>query len=332
MPDRFNQITLIPRQCGRYAAFPTICRQGQELHLFYRLGHCGAKRTHGYGGEIYTVRLTVREFLRAMAEPSAVPDLPGRARLLFAEGNEMDAIVTDFGDSNFTLATRTFRSGLEGMATWFSQAPRPEFGTRTRVQVDGLSWLVFYGHGFVFEGHQLLPAYGGLSGDGPLMRPLLIERHSNGELSLFAALDQADEQLMFNESSLQYYQDRWWLFMRRHRNPHGIWLTRSRDLRHWDQAELLVEAAQAPMARVHGGRLWLAYRQLLGEEQAALALRDVASDRSWMLDRYEGCVYDGGYADLFDVGGALYAVYYHGNREGEPELRACGPLPGPDPR
>lgn len=319
-------LTLIPRQSGRYAAFPTVCLHDEQLHLFYRLGHCGAQRTHGHGGEILTTQLSVSEFLHAMAQPCALPDLQGRARQLFAEGNEMDAIVTDFGDCRFSLATRTFREGMEGMATWLSLGSRPSFATRARVQVDGVSWLVFYGHGLCFEGRQLLPAYGGLLGDGPLMRPLLLELNPEGELALFSALDQADAELMFNESSLQWYRGQWWMFMRRHRKPHGIWLSRSPDLRHWEPAQLLVEAAQAPMARVHDGRLWLAYRQLLGEEEAALALRDVDSGRSWTLDRYEGCVYDGGYADLVALEGALYAVYYHGNREGEPSIRACGPL------
>ncbi len=206
-------LTLVPRQSGRYAAFPTVCLHDEQIHLFYRLGHCGERRTHGHGGEILTTQLTVSEFLHAMAQPCALPDLPGRARLLFAEDNEMDAIVTDFGDSQFSLATRTFRQGMEGMVTWLALGSRPSFATRTSVQVAGVSWLVFYGHGLCFEGRRLLPAYGGLTGDGPLMRPLLLELDASGELSLFSALEQADAELMFNESSLQWYRGQWWMFV-----------------------------------------------------------------------------------------------------------------------
>ena len=158
------------------------------------------------------------------------------------------------------------------------------------------------------------------------MRPLLLEADEHGKMSLLANLS-AHEDLMFNEHSVVFFKGLWYMFMRRHHKTHGVWQTTSPDLKTWSEPTLLAEKAQAPMAYVFEDRMLVAYRQILGEDHAGVVLREPLGTLCLTLDEYEGCVYDGGYADLFEMDGRLYVCYYRGNPEGEPDIRLVGLLP-----
>lgn len=317
----YNIKTLLPQQASRYASFPTALAWREHLYVYYRLGVTDEPFSHGNEGEVHKLTIPLHRFIEAFDFDRDLIGC-GRDDILFRHANEMDAIVSQQGESMFSLATRTFEKGMQGMRTYLTLAEQPHFPSRRQIILPQLSWLVFYGHGLQHDQDYIFPAYGGLQGDGPLMRPLLLATAEGEHFSLLGHLP-ASEQLMFNESSLVYFQDQYHIFMRRHGKPYGIWSSQSIDLVHWQKPRPLLEHAQAPMAMVYRGRLLLTYRHILGENRAAVGLIEPFGKTRLVLDPYEGSIYDGGYADPLVINNRLFIFYYHGNPEGEPTIRCA---------
>jgi len=311
--------TIVPRRKDSYASFPTFACDEDRLVLFYRAGRKGNPATHGSAGRVMRMVFDRDAFLRAMIDPD-LEDLSGlaEAETIFADDNEMDAIVTRMEDGVWTLATRTFAG--EVMTTFMSMSASSDFSRRVAVRVPGVAWLVFFGKGMRVGDRYVFTAYGGLTEDR-LYRPLLIETRDGEAFRLLAALPSPIDTVGLNECSLARDGNGYHLFMRQDTPPFGIWHARSPDLVTWTTPAPMIEHAHAPMALSHEGGVLLTFRRIISEDVAASALALPHDGPAVDLERYEGNIYDGGYTDPGVVDGWLLVFYYQGNRWGEPAIR-----------
>jgi len=313
--------TIVGRQRDRYAAFPTFTYDDHNIYLFYRQGTRGEPATHGRKGRVIRCVLDRKVFLDAFRDDTDL-SLLGEEQVLFAQDNEMDAIVSKLEQGTWALATRTFSPPHNRMTTYFSLASEPSFCERHPVHVPGVKWFVFYGKGFSWQGEWAFPAYGGLDEDS-LYRPLLLATPDGKTWRLLSCLPSPIDGVGLNESSLARLNDTWHIFMRCDHKEFGIWHATSSDLLSWSCPSRLFTAAQAPMALAAGGRILLSYRRLINESLAATSLRDPFDGKSIDLETYDGNIYDGGYSDPGYLDGNLVIFYYQGNQAGEPFIRCC---------
>lgn len=318
---------LLPHQPGHYAAFPTALVHDGQLLVFYRVAQASRSGIHGLAGSVRRIAFALPAFLDALDDPSVDNLYPlGEDRAVFCEHNEMDAIISAPQGLGFALATRWFDQ--QGMQTFMSFNPhQPEFTARAAVKVPGTQWLAFYGKGLAVGDDMVFTAYGALPG-AQHAHPLLVKPESGDRWSLLAALPSnflwEGAPVVLNECSLVRWQDQYHLFMRRDSFPFGIWHARSADLLTWTQPEPLLDMAHAPMALVFGDRLWLVFRHLIADDEAAIAvLEPFGATGLTQLERYSGSPYDGGYGDPVALADRVLVVYYCGNAEGEPFLKVC---------
>jgi len=310
--------TIVPVRRDVYASFPTFACDAERVVVCYREARRGDPRTHGGAGRVKQLVFDREAFTRAMWSSE---ELVGTAEetTLFAKDNEMDAIVTRMPDGVWSLATRTFSPPDNRMTTYLSLSSEPGFASREPVRVPSVRWLVFFGKGFVHEGRYVFPAYGGLADDTGY-RPLLVSTENGRDWALLAALPSPVDGKGLNECSVARSDGLFHLFARCDTPPFGIWHTTSPDLRTWCRPRELFPNAHAPMALTVNGRIVLGFRQILGTDRAAVALADPFDGPAMHLARYEGSIYDGGYADPGLMDDGLTVFYYLGNRAGEPSI------------
>ncbi|MFQ5739336.1 MAG: hypothetical protein ACE5JX_10020 [Acidobacteriota bacterium] len=319
--------TIVPQQRGLYNSFPTFVQERSRIFLFYRRGAKGRRGSHGSQGQVRCLVFEREEFLEAFREEKTESLYPlGQDGRVFGQGNEMDAIVSDLGGGVFSLATRSY-DNQGRMTTFISVADHPHFADRIPVTVEGVRWLVFYGKSFRWNRGFVFSAYGWLKNEN-FDRPLLLFTEEGEKWELLSYLPSGDEGLLFNEGSVVFHRNRYFIFLRHDRKPFGLWYSTSRDLQQWAPAQMLFESAHAPMAFVAGERLWLSYRRLLGDNRASTALIEPFAGRSVKnLEVYPGNWYDGGYSDLGHIGEDLFVVYYQGNEVGEPSIKCWSESP-----
>ncbi|MGD0233715.1 MAG: hypothetical protein ABSC55_04160 [Syntrophorhabdales bacterium] len=312
---------VIPRRHATYSSFPTFVEHEGRLFVFYRQGEKSVGKCHGLNGKVRCLDLETEVFLRAFQNESEV-DLArsGEEQVIFAEGNEFDAIVSKLGDNLFSLATRSYDQH-NVMHTFLSVSASPRFEQRREIAVPDVRRLVFYGKAHPCDTGFVFPAYGCVDAER-IERPLLIHTDDFHGFELLAALPTNIDGAMLNESSLVRTEDGFAIFMRDDTFPFGIWYAISPDLRRWDTPRRLCFTAHAPMALSTGAELFVAYRDLRGEE-TAISLLSVSTGVVDMIDVYPGSPYDGGYTDLGIIGEHLYIFYYLGNEEGEPYVCCC---------
>ncbi len=313
--------TVVPRQSGVYAAFPTFVEHRGNLFVFYRRAHADRGGPHGSQGEVRRLSAPVNRFVEALQDHGS-NDISAlfRDEPAFSQGNEMDAIVSKLGPRAFSLATRAYDENGR-MRAFISLAKEPDFHDRHEVRLPQLAWFAFYGKGFAWNNAFAFPAYGAARDDLPA-RPLILLTDDGVHWELFAEVANHADGVILNESSIVFHDGRFWLFARRDTPPFGIWRAWSDNLSHWSEPEPLIEAAQAPIAIARDGRPVMIFRRIIDEARAALAMIEpFASATPVDLDVYDGSIYDGGYGDLAELDGRLTAVYYHGNRAGEPCLK-----------
>lgn len=316
---------IIPRKSNTYLSFPTFTSHQGEIFIFYREGYINdsqIKGSHGTRGKIKCFRLDQELFINSFNIEDKTETLydSGTESVLFSKGNEFDAIVSKLDNDKFTLATRTYIG--KRMKTFFSFSDSPVFKERSEVQIKGTEWVVFYGKGFKWKEGYVFPAYGQLEGED-FERPFIVITDDFSRFDLLSYLPSDINGSIFNESSIVFDKDKYVIFMRDDTPPFGIWCSVSKDLQDWAPPELLFFSAHAPMAISHEGRVFLAYRDLVSLKKTDLSLLTFPSYKKITIDSYEGSPYDGGYADMAVIDGNIYALYYIGNKEGEPFIKCC---------
>ncbi len=312
---------VIPRRYAAYSSFPTFVEHEGRLFVFYRHGEKSARNCHGLNGEVRCLELEITRFVRAFRdEPETDIARSGEEQVVFAEGNEFDAIVSRLGDNLFSLATRNYDQH-NIMHTFLSVSTSPRFERRHEIAVPGVRWLAFYGKALACDTGFVFPAYGCVD-DEETERPLLIHSDDFQRFDLLAALPTNIDGAVLNEGSVVRTEDGFLMFLRSDTFPFGIWYSISRDLRSWDTPRRLCYVAHAPMAMSSDTDLFVTYRDLQGD-QTAVSLLSVSTGTIETIDTYPGSPYDGGYTDLGIIGEHLYVFYYLGNEEGEPCICCC---------
>ncbi|ABZ84317.1 hypothetical protein HM1_1747 [Heliomicrobium modesticaldum Ice1] len=338
--------TLVPRQRNIYSAFPTFTEYRDRIYIFYRQGVTSARQCHGVDGTVRCLQLDKGEFLERMHHETEEGFLDaGEEEVVFRSENEIDAIVSRLDEDLFTLCTRIYMRGRICSA-FISVADEPRFSKRRAVELKGVEWIVFYGKAVKSPAGFIFPAYGILKGE-EFTRPLVIVTDDFEHWDLLAYLPSGIDGAILNESTVVFDGNRYRMFSRQDSSPFGIWLAESEDLQRWSTPCRILSRAHAPMAVTLPGGIALTYRELLSKEKSAVALRFLRSGESLgretdhadgfsvdgdcpdelalslTIDYYEGNPYDGGYTDLGLVDDDLVIVYYHGNEEGEPSIRAA---------
>ncbi len=313
---------IIPRRYAAYPSFPTFVEHEGRLFVFYRQGEKSVGKCHGLNGKVCYLEFETEVFLRAFqSEPEADIARYGGEQVVFAEGNEFDAIVSRLGDNLFSLATRSYDQH-NIMHTFLSISDSPGFERRREITVPGVRWLAFYGKALACDTGFVFPAYGCVDAERT-ERPLLIHTDDFQRFDLLAALPTNIDDAVLNESSLVRTEDGFVMFMRDDTFPFGIWYSFSHDLVGWEKPTRLCFFAHAPMAITFGETLYLAYRDLLSANETGITLLDPAKAETSLVERYRGNPYDGGYTDMAVIDGRLFIIYYAGNEEGEPYIAAC---------
>ncbi len=312
---------IIPHRPAAYSSFPTFVEHEGRLFVFYRQGEKSVGECHGLNGRVRCLEIETEVFLGAFRnEPGADIARSGNEQVVFAEGNEFDAIVSRLGDNLFSLATRSYdRHNV--MHTFLSVSASPRFGERREIAIPEVQRLVFYGKAHSCDTGFVFTAYGCVRGERT-ESPLLIHTDDFQRFELLAALPTNINGALLNESSLVRTEDGFAIFMRDDAFPFGIWYAVSPDLRGWDTPKRLCFTAHAPMALATNTELFVTYRDLKGEH-TAISLLSVSTGVVDTIDVYPGSPYDGGYTDLGIIGEDLYVFYYLGNEEGEPCICCC---------
>jgi hypothetical protein len=312
---------VIPRSYGRYSSFPSFVEHEERLFLFYRQAEKSSGKCHGLDGKVRCLEIETDVFLRAFQnEPGDDIARSGVEQVVFAEGNEFDAIISRLGENLFSLATRSYDQ-YNVMRTFLSVSAFPRFEGRREIKVPRVQWLAFYGKAHPCDTGFVFPAYGCVDGE-KTERPLLIHSCDLQRFELLTALPSNIDGVVLNEGSLTRTEDGFAMFLRSDTFPFGIWYTISPDLRTWDAPRRLFCLAQAPMAISSDTELFVAYRDFQDEE-AAVSLLSVSTGVVETIDTYPGSPYDGGYTDLAIIGEYLFIFYYLGNEEGEPCVCCC---------
>lgn len=316
-------------QRGRYASFPTVHVDDQYVRVFYRLAAKGRTGTHGSAGRVRCLKIDKAHFLEAFSSDhqDSLYDAADDLVYLFGNDNEMDAIASQVTPDAVCLTTRSFAANRV-MRNFVSRAASFAALCNQRHEVAppaGVQWFAFYGHAIkASDTSWLFPAYGCLKRREDHQCSFLLRSDSDCRDWQVQEILPSDWQQEVNECSIVQHAGAWYVFLRQHKPPYGIWMVQSTDGNDWSIPKQLCEAAHAPMALSHKGRLYLGLRHLIAAEEAATAIMLPLEGRSiHHLDCYHGNVYDGGYCDLALIADRLYAFYYHGNPEGEPELRCA---------
>ncbi|MBM7866147.1 hypothetical protein GTO89_05685 [Heliobacterium gestii] len=346
--------TLVPRQRNRYSAFPTFTEHRDRVYIFYRQGVTSARQCHGVDGTVRCLRLDKGEFLERMHADRGEGFVDvGEDKVVFRSENEIDAIVSRLDEDLFTLCTRTYLRGRICPA-FVSVADEPRFTERCAVELKGVEWIVFYGKAIKSPTGCIFPAYGILKGE-TFTRPLVIVTDDFEHWDVLSYLPSNIDGAVLNESTIVFDGSRYRMFSRQDSAPFGIWLADSDDLQRWSKPIRIFSKAHAPMAVSLPEGIALAYRDLREKRKSAVAIRLLRANEGWeqevcssngsagenqgddeedaasresgnsglTLDMYEGNPYDGGYTDLAVVDDDLVVVYYQGNEDGEPSIKAA---------
>ncbi len=320
LAGRPEMVELVPYRDGVYSSFPTVVTHRGKVYVYYRQGVRSVYQVHGLFGKVKMLVVEEGDFLRVLAGELSAKDVASE-RVVFAEENELDAIVSQLEDGLFSLCTRVCVSGKVNQC-FVSFNNEPEFREREPVEVDGVLLNAFYGKAFKSPYGYVFPAYGLLKGDGK-QRPLLLVTDLE-RWELLSALPTMLNGNRLNECSVVFYNGLWHIFMREDDPPYGIWHSVSENLLEWDTPTKILSKAHAPMAFVVDEELVVGFRYLLRDSHFAVAcMYPFEGSRIQIVDTYVGNMFDGGYCDFCVVGEDLFIVYYHDNGSGSPVIRCA---------
>lgn len=312
-----ERFTVAPKEIGKYHAFPTLTRVGEEMWQAYRSGRVHEGQVHGSDGVVRMAKARI-----------CAPSCWGEGTTLFSEGNEIDAIVSGPFHDRIFLATRTYdrkRGGDAFLSCWdvaaLSNLDVAELSEREHIKdITGVP-LICFGHiQETSSGTLVMPGYGKKNPGTRLHSPILLGSTDKGRTwSLKSELASSDEKGMrLNEFSLANFgSSKWVALIRNETPPYPLMLTFSEDDCHtWSDIIPTDLLGHAPM--IIGskfGFLLVLYRDL-SEYFPGIAIASSADGgKGWTrlsrLASYSGSIYDGGYGDLICLGDNRFlAVYY----------------------
>jgi hypothetical protein len=316
--------TIITQSENVYSSFPTFIEYSDKIFIFYRQGMRSDRQCHGILGKVKCFEIDKNLFTKAFNNRK-LKNLYhlGYEYVVFEEGNEHDAIISQLDENAFSLATRTYIK--RQWKTYISFADKPVFKERCEVKIRGIKWLSFYGKGFKWKEGYIFPSYGQLKGED-FARPLIVITSDFSNFDILSYLPSNINGAILNESSVVFDGMRFVIFMRDDIPPFGIWYSTSDDLQNWRFPEKLFSFAHAPMAMLFKNKIYLSYRKLISKEKSGISLKTDAIDdnsKEILIDIYKGNPYDGGYSDIGIINSEIFIMYYLGNTEREPYIKGC---------
>ncbi len=113
-----TRFSVVPKKVGRYAAFPTLSRDGDSVFLACRQGSTDEDKPHGDKGKVYLFSSKITDLKKWHGV--SVDFMQSHD-----EGNELDAIVTFLKDGTLFLVSRHFQSNAENYP-YISQVTKKE--------------------------------------------------------------------------------------------------------------------------------------------------------------------------------------------------------------
>ncbi len=311
-----NKLTLIKSSKNTYNSFPTALLNQSKITVFFRQGTNKKNHPHGFYGKVLTFSIDFEEFLNCFS--NCKEDFSSRCKVVFEGDNELDSIVSKLSDNLFSLGTREYIKGSQ-MKTFLSISDSLNFKDRMEIKIKGAQWIIFYGKPFKWEQGYVFPAYGPLKNDSR-SRPLIL---ITDDFSHWDILSHIESDTFLNESSIVFNGENYSIFMRENISEFGIWESVSTNLQNWSKPEKLFSNAHAPMGFCFNNNKFITFRDILGEDKAAISLYGLKGNEKISIDKYSGNIYDGGYSDHILINNKLFVFYYLGNENGEPEIKCA---------
>ncbi len=300
-----EKIVIKEKERGKYKAFPTIVRIGDEFIVAYREGFVDFTKPHGRSGR---VKFLKSRDLKAWKEF----DTP------FCD-NELDAILSGPIDGNLFLITRSYEHGKRNdvYLSRFRESGLPT--DRKLLKFDGVSFTCF-GHIFKEKDELIMTAYGVVKG---IESPMVFSSSDFGQTwSLKSLITPLGHEPVLNETTIAKLNGRFIAIMRSREPSFELYCAFSGDLESWSKPEKMGILGHAPMLRVlRDGRLAFVFRDLNGD-LPGVGVAFSGDGVNWSYKNictYIGDLYNGGYADFVQISDSeLFVVYYISNETNEP--------------
>ncbi|MDQ7032944.1 MAG: hypothetical protein Q9M37_09575 [Desulfonauticus sp.] len=313
-------VVLTPHKDGIYSSFPTFVTYKDKVYLFYREGIRNFRQVHGLFGKVKRMMFNENDFINLLQGKSI--NISSSEDIIFADENELDAIVSKLEDNLFALCTRVYLKGVKNIC-YVSFSSTPDFTSRTKIKIKDIILSAFYGKAFKSRYGYIFPAYGVICKNrDEVQRPLLLV--TDGEYwDILAALPTKINGNILNETSLVFYKNLWHAFVREDNPPYGIWHFVSDNLLNWDKGKKLFFSAHAPMAFVDGDKIILAFRYILSQKEFAIAYSYLFEEdlKINIIEYYQGNCFDGGYCDIGKIKKYLVILYYHDSGLSSPVIK-----------
>ncbi len=300
-----KEAVLSKKEKGKYKAFPTIVKVGNEIIIAYREGFTDTAKPHGKNG---CVKLLKSGDLKKWEEFETP----------FYD-NELDAIISGpFGDYLF-LVTRSYEYKKRN-DVYISKFKADELPTkRSLIKFDNADFTMF-GHIIENDGMLIAPAYGIYD---EIDSPILLTSDDFGQTwQIKSIITPNGHKPVLNETSIVMLDDKFLTIMRSQEPSYNLYCAFSEDLINWSKPENLDILGHAPMVRrLSDKRMIFVFRDLNNDPPGVgLAIsEDGINWKRYNICRYTGNLYNGGYADFVEIGGGkLFVVYYISDEDNEP--------------
>lgn len=334
--DIEQQISIVAKQSGRYAAFPTLARIGNRVWLACRKGCAASDIPHGDKGRIYLYYADVDNLSRWQSVPVVFNQT-------HAQGNELDAIVSYDGQDTITLISRHYRSASENIPyisyLHVSDLEKAVGGVRPII-LDRFSLndnlaennqataiAAVFGHVVCDkereQSEQLLTCYASV--EPGLPSPVVLRSTDSGRhwyrRSVIAS--SREHEIYLNENSMVRCESGEYLSVIRTDNkPWPLYFSVSdHGVENWSALSETGLTGHAPMlVKGEHDQVFLFYRDLSGD-RPGVSIAGFQSDQ-WqklgMVASYEH-VYNGGYSDAIHLGNnRFFVVSYFDDEDGYP--------------
>ena len=301
---------LANKEKGKYKAFPTVVKVGDEVLVAFREGFTDPSKPHGKSGKVKILKSKDLENWQELETPF--------------DDNELDAILSGpFGDDLF-LVTRSFeyKKRNEVYVSRFKIGDLPKDRVKVTVKDVGLS--AFFGHMFEYNSELIATAYGMYKDEH---RSLVLSSTDKGSTWQLKGVIMPDGfKPWLNENSIVEANGRFLAVIRSLEPSYDLYYSFSSDLIHWDEPRKLGLLGHAPVLRkLKSGKLVLAFGDL-NDDLPGVGLAFSDDGLNWErinLKHYCGNLYEGGYTDFVEIeDNELFVVYYICDEDNEPWIEA----------
>ena len=331
------KVSIVAKQAGRYAAFPTLVKIGNRVWLACRKGLAASNIPHGDKGRLFLYYADVNN----LSQWQGIPVVFNQTHAL---GNELDAIISYDGQNTITLISRHYRSSIENIPyisyLHIDDLERAVSGIRPiildRFDLNKMlaennqetAVAAMFGHALCTDsgkqGGQLLSCYAVVE-SGQMPSPVVLRSMNSGQSwyrhSVIA--NSREHEIYLNETSIIRSEGKKYLSVIRTDNkPWPLYFSISNGgAENWSALSETGLTGHAPMlVKGENETVFLFYRDLSGDRPAVSMACFQASE--WValgqIASYQH-IYNGGYSDAIHLGSnRFFVVSYFDDEDGCP--------------